>query len=280
MQRVLTAMVLLTAIGFTSKVYSQTYPETKLGWKLGTQTYTFKKFTFFEAVDKAISCGVSYIEAYPGQNLGGGLEGTMDFKMPLAQREAILKKLKEKKITLVAFGVVNADNAEEWKQLFDFAKAMGVKNINTEPKDADLPLIGQLANQYKILVSFHNHPNPSHYWSPQIVLDAIAKTNSKYVGSCADVGHWLRSGLDPLTCIKQLKGHINHLHFKDLNEKGPDAHDVPWGTGVLGVNTILEELKRQKFKGMFSAEYEYNWDNNQPEVKQSVENFRKIVTEL
>jgi sugar phosphate isomerase/epimerase len=52
------------------------------------------------------------------------------------------------------------------------------------------------------------------------------------MGACADVGHWMRSGLDPLECIKKLDGHIICLHFKDLNKMGPDAHDVPWGTGV------------------------------------------------
>ena len=32
-------------------------PETKLGWKLGAQAYTFNRFTFFEAIDKIDSCG-------------------------------------------------------------------------------------------------------------------------------------------------------------------------------------------------------------------------------
>ena len=35
----------------------------KAGWKLGTQTYTFNRFTFFEALDKAASVGLKYAEA-------------------------------------------------------------------------------------------------------------------------------------------------------------------------------------------------------------------------
>ena len=38
-------------------------------WKLAVQAYTFNRFTFFEAIEKAKAAGVKYIEAYPGQRL-------------------------------------------------------------------------------------------------------------------------------------------------------------------------------------------------------------------
>ncbi|MHC4099248.1 MAG: hypothetical protein ACYSU3_24725 [Planctomycetota bacterium] len=38
-------------------------------WRLGMQAYTFKEFTFYEAVDKTRALGLRYIEAYPGQRL-------------------------------------------------------------------------------------------------------------------------------------------------------------------------------------------------------------------
>lgn len=259
---------------------AQERPEEKLGWKLGAQAYSFNRFTFAEALDKIDSCQLKYVEAFPGQTIGGGIEGKMDFNMSPEKREQVLQLIKDKGLTLVAFGVVNANSPEEWRQLFEFAKAMGIQNINTEPKQEDLPLIGKLANEFKIKVSIHNHPKPTHYWSPEIVLNAIQLANSKYVGACADVGHWVRSGLDPIECLKKYKGHINHLHFKDLNEKSRDAHDVHWGTGISNVKGMMEELKKQKFKGMLSAEYEYNWLSNSADIAASAVNFRKLVKEL
>src|SRR6478672_4836025 len=71
------------------------YPESKLGWKLGSQAYTFKKYSFFEAIDKIDSCGLKYVEAFPTQTIGGGVEGKMDFKMDEKSRDLILKKLQE-----------------------------------------------------------------------------------------------------------------------------------------------------------------------------------------
>jgi sugar phosphate isomerase/epimerase len=36
--------------------------------------------------------------------------------------------------------------------------------------------------------------------------------NSLHVGATADTGHWLRSGLDPVACLKILQGHITSAH--------------------------------------------------------------------
>jgi sugar phosphate isomerase/epimerase len=253
------------------------YPESKLGWKLGSQAYTFKAFTFFEAVDKIDSCGLNYVEAFPTQIIGGGVEGKMDFKMDEKSRNLILKKLQEKGIKMQAFGVIKADNDADWRKLFEFAKAMGVETITSEPDEKDLPLLSKLCDEFKINIAIHNHPKPSYYWNPDVVLNAM-KGQSKRIGACADIGHWVRSGLDPIACLKKLEGHVFHMHMKDLNEKGVRAaHDVHWGTGVSNIAGVIQELKRQKFSGMISAEYEYNWNNNASDVAASIAYFRETV---
>ncbi|MAZ28889.1 MAG: endonuclease [Cytophagaceae bacterium] len=272
-------LTLIAFIAMSPLAKAQKNPEEKLGWKLGSQSYTFNRFTFFEAIDKIKEANLEYVEAFPGQTLGGGIEGKMDFKMDKKKRKAILKKLKEKGVTLVSFGVVNANSPEEWEQLFQFAKAMKIKNIVSEPKQEDIAMISQLCDKYKVNLAIHNHPNPSTYWDPDILLAAI-KGKSDRVGACADIGHWVRSGLDPLECLKKLEGHVKEFHFKDLNEKSRDAHDVHWGQGISQVGAVMELMKEQKFKGPFFAEYEYNWDNNVGDVKASAAYFRKKASEL
>lgn len=274
----LASILLIAAIGLIPTLgHSQDFPEEKLGWTLSAQTYTFRQYTLAEALDKTVSAGLKSIEAYNGQVIGGGIDGNMSFKMDPANRKKVLQLLKDKNVKLIGYGVVNGNTEEEWKQLFEFASEMGIKLLNTEPKEEFLPLIGQLANKYKIKVGIHNHPKPTPYWSPEIVLAAVAKANSKYVGACADIGHWVRSGLDPIESLKKYEGHLISLHFKDLNEKTPKAHDVHWGTGIGDVERVINELKRQKFKGNLSAEYEYNWENNVTDVTESVKNFRNIL---
>lgn len=261
--------------GSTASV-SKNNPEAKLGWKLGAQAYTFKLFTFAQALKKIDSCKLSYVEAFAGQQIGGGIEGKMGPDMDVAKRKAVLEMLKANHVKIIAFGVVSPNSEAEWIKLFDFCKAMGIETITSEPNEQYMPLLSKLTDKYLINLAIHNHPNPSHYWNPDVVLNAI-KGQSKRIGACADIGHWVRSGLDPVDCLKKLEGHVLHSHMKDLNIKGKGGHDVHWGEGVGNIAGVIAELKRQNFKGAISAEYEYNWQSNSQDVAQSVINFRNLV---
>ncbi len=275
-------LMLILGTGACSRVISKNasltvYPESTYGWKLGAQAYTFNRFSFTQALDKIDSCDLEYVEAYPSQKIGTATPGTLDYKMDTATRAQVLEILKAKGITLMAYGVVRPGSEAEWRQLFEFGKAMGIQTFTVEPDEKDLDLLSSLCDQYSINAAIHNHPQPSHYWNPDVVLAAI-NGKSKRLGACADIGHWLRSGLNPVECLKKLEGHVLHSHMKDLNEKNnKKAHDVPWGSGECDIAAVIAELKRQKFSGMISAEYEYNWTNSVPDVKASIAYFRKTV---
>ncbi|HNT35910.1 MAG TPA: PmoA family protein, partial [bacterium] len=88
------------------------------------------------------------------------------------------------------------------------------------------------------------------------------------------------SHLSPLECLQKLEGRIVTFHFKDLNDFGPSAHDVPWGTGKANVPELLAEIRRQNIKAVFSIEYEHNWDNSMPEIAQCVEFFEKVAKNI
>lgn len=254
----------------------------KYGWKLGTQAYTFHKFTFEQAIDKTHELGLKYIEAYYGQPLGKDIEGKMDFRMSKANQQKVLAYAKSKDVKIIASGVIICKDEAEWKELFEFASAMGIKIITCEPEYKHLKLVDQLANQYKIDVAIHNHPKPSAYWNPDLFLEAV-KGLSNRIGACADVGHWKRMGIEPVEALKKIEGRVKSLHFKDVKEKEAgeaEQHDVIWGTGVCNDEGILKELKRQNFKGLFSIEYEYNWDNSLPDIRQSIDYFNKTISQI
>jgi sugar phosphate isomerase/epimerase len=253
-----------------------------LGWRLGCQAYTFNRFTFYEAAEKVKLLGLRYIEMYPGQALSPDRRDirTND-SMPPAIREEVKSRLKDLGIELTCFGVVGLPNNEAaCRRVFDFAKDMGFETIVSEPPPEAFDLIEKLAEEYGINVAIHNHPEPSRYWNPDTVLQ-VCQGRSKRIGACADTGHWMRSGINPLEAIRKLEGRIISFHFKDLNKYGKQgAHDVPWGTGQADVRAILHELYRQKFRGVFSAEYEHNWENNLPDLAECVRFFEQIATEL
>ena len=257
-------------------------PSKKLGWRLGTQAYTFRDRSFFETVDTAKSLGLRYIEAYPGQKMSAEDPAKFNHDTTPEQRAAVKQKLKDNDIVVMNYGVVDIPKDEaKARKVFDFAKDMGIQTICSEPKTEAMDTVEKMAKEYDIKVAIHNHPKPAHYWDPQHVVDAI-KDRDPRVGCCADIGHWVRSGIKPVDAMKTVEGRILNFHFKDLNEFGKkEAHDIPWGTGVSDTRAVLEEAKRQNYKGTIMVEYEHGkgpeLDAN---VRKCVEWFDKTVKEL
>jgi len=251
-------------------------------WRLGVQAYTFRLFSFYEAVDKAKALGLKFIEAYPGQKLSPDQPDAKfgHESMSAEQQASTKKKLNDAGVKLVNYGVVRIANDEAAaRKLFDFCKAMGIETITAEPDTDAFDLLDKLTAEYKINIAIHNHPKPSHYWSPQTVLDAV-KGHNERIGACADTGHWPRSGLNPTESLKKLSGRIISLHFKDLDKQNGSGHDMPWGTGSSDAKAMLTELHRQGFSGVFSIEYEYNWENSMPEIAECIKYFKQVAKEL
>lgn len=272
--------LLILGLCINLNAFSQKAPETKSGWLLGTQAYTFRLFTLDDALRKTDSCGLKNIEIYGGQTIGGGIDGKVDFKMSTENRQKLKNLFKKYGISVNAFGVINAKDEAEWIQLFEFAKDLGIKVINTEPQPAQFAYLIPLAEKYKIKLGIHNHPKPSRYWHPDSVAKYIG--NSPYVGACIDLGHYVRSGIDPIEAMKSLEGIIVSFHFKDVvpSPQAGKYHDVVWGGGQSKVDEAIAEMKRQKFKGPISAEYEHNWENSAPEVAQSAAYFREAYKRI
>ncbi|MEK0450718.1 MAG: hypothetical protein RL088_2986 [Verrucomicrobiota bacterium] len=252
------------------------------GFAIGVQAWTFNKFTVFEAIEKTKETGAKVIELFPGQKLSPEQKDVkFDHNAPKEIWEKVAAKAKEAGVTPVAYGVVGlSKKEEESRKVFEFAKFMGIRVINTESVDA-IDTIEKLVKEYDIKVGFHDHPkrpnDPSYrMWDPNYILEVVKDRDAR-IGSCADTGHWVRSNLKPVDCLRILKGRIVSSHLKDLHAPLPSGHDVIYGTGVSDVPAILAEFKAQGFSGPISVEYEYNWDKNVEDAKQCIEYVSKLV---
>lgn len=252
--------------------------DNKLGWRLGCQAYTFRHVTFFETIDKNASLGLTCIEAYPGQVLSPERKDIVfDHNCTDDIIASVKAKLESAGVHLVNYGVVMLPNDEvECRKVFDFAKILGIEIIVSEPPLDALGLVDELCHEYGIAMAIHNHPAPSIYWNPDTVVNAC-QGRSAYIGACADTGHWVRSGIDPLEAIKKLEGRIVSMHMKDVDRAAPDAVDVPWGTGVGQVDAVLAGVHRQGISPVISIEYElHSEDDPLPEVSQCVEHYKRL----
>lgn len=248
------------------------------------QAWTFNRFTTEEAISMAAQAGSQNIEMFPGQTLS---KETGDVKVGPEMGPDNTNRLKgfldKNKVKAIAFGVTGVSkDPVEARKLFSWAKGLGIQVINTESTDA-IDTIEAMVKEFDLKVGFHNHPkqpnNPNYkVWEPQYVYDLV-KSRDKRIGSCADTGHWVRSGIKPIDAIRTLKGRIVSSHLKDLHEFTPGGHDMPYGLGVSDVRAILEEYKKIKMTGPVSVEYEYNWDKNLTEVGQCIGFMRAFQTQ-
>ncbi len=256
-------------------------PEPQDRWRIGLQTYTFNRFTAFESLDKCKQLGINAIEFCPGQPLSPDRPDVkIGADLSPDHRDLIRARLGENGQTLVSFfaGHFGKDDAAD-RQAFEFAKDMGIETLVCEVEPGGFDLLDRLTAEFDISVAIHNHPPPSRYWSPDVVLEAIAGHDPR-IGACPDTGHHMRSGLDPVAALAKLEGHTKTVHLKDIAEASREAHDTIWGTGVCDARGILAELHRQGFAGVISVEYEYNWDDSVPDIAECVAFFNDVTAEL
>lgn len=244
----------------------------KNSWKLSIQTWTFHKYSFLQSVEKADSLGVKFLEVYPGQKVGGDIQGAFSYTLDKDSRDKLKQFLEYRGIKVVALGVIDKEyyNKDNLEKFFEFAKYMGISFITAEPEWQDLDEFNRLAGKYKVKVALHCHPKPSsHYWHPDSTVAAM--NGRQHIGAWPDIGHWARNGVNIPYAMKKVEGRIWGLHLKDIKEfNNTAAEDTLLGQGVCDIPAVMNELKRQKFKGVVSIEYEVNPVKNMSEMQQNV----------
>jgi sugar phosphate isomerase/epimerase len=246
-----------------------------VGLNLAVQTWTFKNFSLDEGIRKIHEAGVGFTEIAGGIQLDGNKKRAS--AMTTDERKRIKDVLAENQVKAVSLGGCQGTTEE-----FDFAAEMGLLRLQGEPPFENLVTISERAEKYKVQFTLHNHAKPNKYWNYKETLKRLDGCSS-WMGFCPDTGHMIRSGIDPLVAVKELKGRIFAVHLKDLNDiLSPDVtpqnlHDVPWGTGNGQVEYIMRELLEQKATATVIIEYEYDWDNNLPAVTECAKFFNKIV---
>lgn len=247
----------------------------KLDWQIAVAAYSFRQFTFFEAVDKVAALGVDLIEGFSFQKISQELPGTLDpGQMSDADLQAVRDKLQKSGVTLIAlyYGDFPADEAA-CRTIFENSKKLGVQYFVGEPNPDRLPMLDKLAQKYGMIVGLHGHDKQSspNTWHPELVAKAC-QSFSAAVGAFSDTGHWIRSELDPAAGVEMLKDRIVGFEIHDLHAFNASGYDVPLGTGVGQMQKMLETIARvKKGRVLLSIEYNSNPDNPADDVKKCIE---------
>jgi L-ribulose-5-phosphate 3-epimerase len=243
-------------------------------WKMGIATYTFHSFSFPEALEKIDSAGLQYIEGFPFQKAGAEFKDSSIMNLSADGHEKLYQLINKAGFKMESIYAFGGKDIGSWKKQFDIAKQLHVKFITAEPPVDLWNSVDSLAGIYGIKVALHNHwKGTSVYWHPDSVLAALK--NHPNFGICADLGHWPKSGINPVDALKKLQGHIIAIHLKDIAEyNNTKIQDVTIGTGVVNFPEVFKELERQKFNGYIYIEKDVeNKPDNLSSVNASVKYY-------
>ena len=221
------------------------------GLNLGIQLYSLRGYPVDEALRHASEIGFRQVEFYPGMY---PLNSTSE------QIAAMNKKLADLGLTISAHGVngFGADAAAN-RKVFEFAKAAGIRILGADPAPEALTSLDELVKEFDIRIAIHNH-GPKHRYNKVLdVLKAIEKHDER-IGACADLGHFIRSGENPVEVIRLLKGRLYGIHLKDFQDQQEKTKGVILGKGHLDVPAVFAALEQVNFPadGALSLEYEEN----------------------
>jgi hypothetical protein len=148
--------------------------EKQLDWQIAIAAYSFRQFTFFEAVDKVADLGIDLMEGFNFQKISKEIAGPLNpLNMPEDDLQKVRDKLRNSGVGLIAlyYGSFPADQAA-CRRIFANSKKLGAKYFVGEPGPDRFPMLDKLAREYGMIVGLHGHDKKSspNTWHPALVV--------------------------------------------------------------------------------------------------------------
>lgn len=235
---------------------------------LGMASYTFREFNLDDAVSMT-------------KRLGLGRIALKDFHLALTSSpEAIAaaaRKVRDARLDLYGCGVVYMKTDAEVHQAFEYAKTAGMRTIIGVPNHDLLGLVNKKVQEYDIKLAVHNHgPEDKLYPTPESVLEKIKGLDSR-IGLCLDIGHTMRSGVDPSDSAEKYAGRLLDIHIKDVSSATKEGTTVEIGRGVIDIPKFLRTIIKIGYDGTVSLEYEKDGKDPLAGAAESVGYLRGVL---
>jgi sugar phosphate isomerase/epimerase len=235
---------------------------------IGIAGYTFYKFDLEKTISMVKRVGVTNLSL-------------KEFHLPLnsnAEKISEVKsKLKEAGINIYTVGVIYMKSKEAVDQAFQYAKNVGVDMIVGVPNYELLEYSEEKVKEHNIKLAIHNHgPEDKLYPSPKDIYDRIKNMDAR-MGLCIDIGHALRAGTLPEKAIREYKDRLFDLHIKDVNSSAKDAKAIEIGRGAIDFAAVIESLRKVKFQGVCSIEFEKDMTDPLAGIAESVGFFKGVM---
>lgn len=253
---------------YANPVMPVSVDKVKNTFTVGMAGYTFYRLTVEKTIEIMKRTGITNLSL-------------KDIHMPMNstqnQINAVLDKFRIAGLNVYTVGVVYMKTRESADQAFEYAKMAGVRMIVGAPDYELLPYVEQLVKKYNLKVAIHNHgpdnplyPNSTDIWNRIKNLDAR-------MGICIDIGHTTRDGQDPSVDVMRYKSRIFDMHIKDVDKASKDGKTVEMGRGIIDIPKIVETLRKIKYTGNCSLEFEKDMEDPIAGIAESIGYFKGVM---
>ncbi len=235
---------------------------------LGMAGYTFREFDIDQTIKIMHKVGVSELSL-------------KDFHMPMdstqEQIDSVIGKFRDAGITVYTLGVIYMKTKEAVDQAFEYARMAGVRMIVGAPDYELLNYVEGKVRQYDFRLAIHNHgpdnplfPNATDIWNHVKDLDPR-------MGICLDIGHNMRDGEDPAADIIRYGKRLYDVHIKDVDQGNKEGKTVEIGRGIIDIPGVVAALRKIKYNGRCSLEYEKDMNDPLAGIAESIGYWKGVM---
>jgi len=117
------------------------------------------------------------------------------------------------------------------------------------------------------------------YPLPSTAYERI-KNLDKRIGLCNDIGHTMRSGVDPSESARKYADRLLDVHIKDVTAAEARGSTCEIGRGVIDIPKFIRTLVEINYAGIVSFEYEKDADDPMPGLAESVGYVRGVMASI
>lgn len=237
-------------------------------FKVAIAGYTFVNFNLDETLKVMQEVDVHYL-------------CIKDFHLPLNSNDAEIAafhaKLAAHNVTGYAVGPIYMKTQEEVDRAFEYAKRVGVKLIVGVPNHEILPYVEQKVKVYDFKYAIHLHgPDIKLYPNAKDIYEHVKDLDPR-IGMCLDIGHDARDGQDPIADLKKYKDRVFDIHMKNTTAATKEGKTGEIGRGVIDIPAFVKMLRKVKYSGACSLEYERNMKAPLAGIAESIGYFRGVI---
>lgn len=238
-------------------------------FKVSIAGYSFVKFNLEQSLKMMRRMDVHYL-------------CIKDFHLPLNSNEeqiaAFHATLKEANVTGYGVGPIYMNSEAEVDRAFEYAKKTGVRLIVGVPEHKLLPYIDKKVKEYDMQYAIHLHgPDmPNKYPDADDVWSNVKDLDPR-IGMCLDVGHDTRNGKDPVADLKKYHTRVFDIHIKDVTAASKAGGTCEMGRGVIDIPAFVRMLRKVKYSGACSLEFEKDMTDPLAGLAESIGYFKGVI---